>query len=128
MCVRALRITVLKSAGEFTRHECHDLNAEKIRRVKYFMFTRCGIVACPKFSNVGAAGWVRKFQVWSTGERTRRVARHRAAIERVMDAFDDSNLPLDTAERCFNSPQNLSCPQRIASRVQVNAIRRKVRS
>jgi hypothetical protein len=52
-----------KSAGDFTRHECHDLNAEKIQRVKYFMFTRCGIVACQQFSNAGAAGRVRKFQV-----------------------------------------------------------------
>jgi hypothetical protein len=43
MCVRALRITVLKSAGNFTRDECHDLNAEKIQRVKCFLFTRCGI-------------------------------------------------------------------------------------
>src|SRR6476660_6470981 len=43
MCVRALRITVLKSAGDFTRDECPDLNAEKIQRVKCFMFTRCGI-------------------------------------------------------------------------------------
>jgi hypothetical protein len=43
MCVRALRIAVLKSAGNFTRDECHDLNAEKIQRVKCFMFTRCGI-------------------------------------------------------------------------------------
>ena len=43
MCVRALRITVLKSAGNFTRDECHDLNAEKIQRVKCFMFTRSGI-------------------------------------------------------------------------------------
>ena len=43
MCVRALRITVLKSAGNFTRDECSDLNAEKIQRVKCFMFTRCGI-------------------------------------------------------------------------------------
>ena len=43
MCVRALRIAVLKSAGNFTRYECHDLNAEKIQRVKCFMFTRCGI-------------------------------------------------------------------------------------
>src|SRR6516164_8771130 len=43
MCVRALRITVLKSAGNFTRDECHNLNAEKIQRVKCFMFTKCGI-------------------------------------------------------------------------------------
>jgi hypothetical protein len=43
MCVRALRITVLKSAGNFTRDECHDLSADKIQRVKCFMFTRCGI-------------------------------------------------------------------------------------
>jgi hypothetical protein len=43
MCVRALRITVLKSAGNFTRDECHDLSTEKIQRVKCFMFTRCAI-------------------------------------------------------------------------------------
>lgn len=36
MWVCALRITVLKSAGNFTRDECHDLNAEKLRRVKCF--------------------------------------------------------------------------------------------
>jgi hypothetical protein len=43
MCVRAVRIAVLKSAGNLTRDECHDLNAEKIQRVKCFIFTRCGI-------------------------------------------------------------------------------------
>jgi len=37
MCVRTLRITVLKSAGNFTRDACLDLNAEKIQRVKCFM-------------------------------------------------------------------------------------------
>ena len=47
MCVRALRITVLKSAGDFTRDECHDLNAEKIQRVKCFMFTSRGICCVP---------------------------------------------------------------------------------
>jgi hypothetical protein len=47
MCVRALRITVLKSAGNFTRDECPDLNAEKIQRVKCFVFTRCGICCAP---------------------------------------------------------------------------------
>src|SRR5206468_5437202 len=62
MCVRALRITVLKSAGNFTRDECRDLNAEKFQRVKCFVLTRYGIVACWQFSNAGAAGWVRKFQ------------------------------------------------------------------
>src|SRR6267154_1016865 len=62
MCVRALRITVLKSAGNFTRDECHDLSAEKIQRVKCFMFTSAEFVARWQFSNAGAAGWVRKFQ------------------------------------------------------------------
>ncbi len=62
MCVRTLRMTVLKSAGNFTRDERHDLSAEKIQRVKCFMFTSCGIFACQQFSNAGAAGWVRKFQ------------------------------------------------------------------
>ena len=47
MCVRAVRITVLKSAGNFTRNESHDLNAEKIQPVKCFMFTRCGICCVP---------------------------------------------------------------------------------
>jgi hypothetical protein len=61
MCVRALRITVLKSAGNFTRDECHDLNAEKVQRVKCFMFAGCEFVACRQFSNAGAAGSVRKF-------------------------------------------------------------------
>src|SRR4030095_10917470 len=62
MC-RALRITVLKSAGNFTQDECHDLSAEKIQRVKCFMFKRRGICACQQFSNAGAADWVRKFPV-----------------------------------------------------------------
>jgi len=62
MCVRALRITVLKSAGNFTRGECDDLGADKIHRVKCFMFTRYGIVARQQFSSAGAAGGVRKFQ------------------------------------------------------------------
>ena len=47
MCVRALRIAVLKSAGNFTRDECADLNADKIQRVKCFVFTRCGICCVP---------------------------------------------------------------------------------
>src|SRR5262245_6815453 len=63
MSVRALRITGLESAGDFTRDECHDLNAEKIQRVKCFVFTRCGIYCCQQFPNAGVAGRVRKFQV-----------------------------------------------------------------
>jgi hypothetical protein len=47
MCVRAVRIMVLKSAGNFTRDECHDLSAEKNQPVKCFMFTRCGICCVP---------------------------------------------------------------------------------
>jgi hypothetical protein len=62
MYVRALRITVLKSAGNFTRGECYDLSAEKIQGVKCFMLTRYRIVARQQFSNAGAAGCVRKFQ------------------------------------------------------------------
>jgi hypothetical protein len=63
MCVRALRITVLESAGNFTRYERHHLSAEKIQRVNYFVFARSEFFACQQFSNAGAAGWVRKFQV-----------------------------------------------------------------
>jgi hypothetical protein len=47
MCVRALRITVLKSAGNFTHDEYPDLNTEKLQRVKCFVFTRCGICCVP---------------------------------------------------------------------------------
>jgi hypothetical protein len=46
MSVRALRIMVLKSAGNFTRDECHDLNAENIQCVKCFMFATVEFVAC----------------------------------------------------------------------------------
>jgi hypothetical protein len=56
-----LRITVLKSAGNFTRDECHDLNAEKIQRVKCFRSRGAEFVACSQFLNAGAAGRVRKF-------------------------------------------------------------------
>jgi hypothetical protein len=56
MCVRALRITVLESAGNFTRHERHHLSAEKIQRVKYFMYARSEFFVCQQFLNAGAAG------------------------------------------------------------------------
>src|SRR5262249_25445325 len=62
MCVRALRMTVLKSAGNFTRYECHDLSAEKIQRVNVLCSRGAQFVACQQFSNAAVAGWVRKFQ------------------------------------------------------------------
>jgi hypothetical protein len=46
ICVRVLRITVLKSAGHFTRDEYVDLNAEKIQQVKCFMSRGAEFVAC----------------------------------------------------------------------------------
>ena len=61
MSVRALRITVLKSAGNFTRDECPDLNAEKFSESNAYVHEGAGFVACQQFSNAGAAGWVRKF-------------------------------------------------------------------
>ena len=61
MSVRGSRMTVLNSAGNFARNQCHDLKAENIQRVKCFVFTRCGIVAGSQFSNLRAAGEVRKF-------------------------------------------------------------------
>ena len=61
MCVRALRITVLKSAGNFTRDECHDLEAEKFSASNGLCSRGAEFVACQQFSNAGAAGWVRKF-------------------------------------------------------------------
>jgi hypothetical protein len=62
MCVRVLRMTVLKSAGKFTRDEWRDLSAEKLQRVKCFMLTRAEFVVCQQFWNADTAGWVRKFQ------------------------------------------------------------------
>src|ERR1700694_423376 len=68
MCVRALRITVLKSAGNFTRDECHDLSAEKIQRVKCFMFTRCGICCVPAIFEHRRGGLGSKIsRLWSIG-------------------------------------------------------------
>jgi len=61
MGVRGSRMTVLNSAGNFARNQCHDLKAENNQRVKCFVFTRSGIVAGWKFSNVRPAGEVRKF-------------------------------------------------------------------
>jgi hypothetical protein len=63
MVVRALRIAVLKSAGNFTRDECRNLSAEKVRRVKLFCARGARFVARRQFSNTGAVVWVRKFQV-----------------------------------------------------------------
>jgi hypothetical protein len=64
MCVRALRITVLKSAGNFTRYEYHDLNAEKIQRVKCFMFTRCGICRASNFRTPARLVGFENFWLW----------------------------------------------------------------
>src|SRR5712672_280268 len=69
VCLRALRMTVLKSAGNFTRGECHDLSAEKIQCVNVLSSRSVEFVACQQFSNAGAAGCVRKFQAmvnWRT--------------------------------------------------------------
>jgi hypothetical protein len=62
MYVRALRMTVLKSAGNFTRGECHDLSAEKILRVNVLTSQSAEFVACQQFSKANTAGCVRKFQ------------------------------------------------------------------
>ena len=63
MSERALRMAVLKSAGNFTRDECYDLNAEKVRYVNVSSSRGAKFIARRQFSNAGAAGWVRKFQV-----------------------------------------------------------------
>jgi hypothetical protein len=49
MYVRALRMTVLKSAGNITCDERDDLNAENIQRVKCFVFTVAKFVASRQF-------------------------------------------------------------------------------
>jgi hypothetical protein len=56
MVVHALRIVVLKSAGNFSRDECHDLSAEKVQRVKLFVhearnFLRAGNFRTPARSS-----------------------------------------------------------------------------
>ena len=67
MSVRALCITVLKSAGDFTRDDWQDVSAEKIQRVKLFRARDAKFVARGNFTNAGPAGWVRKFQPAVTG-------------------------------------------------------------
>jgi hypothetical protein len=80
MSVRALRMRVLRSAGNFTRDECHDLNAEKIQRVKCFMFTGAEFVACRQFSNAGVAGCVQKFQGYGDWAESGGLLRHVQSI------------------------------------------------
>ena len=58
MYVRALRMAVLKDAGNFPRGECPDLSAEKIQRVNYFIRAKGKIFCRSQFSNAGAAGCV----------------------------------------------------------------------
>src|SRR5256885_11179669 len=67
MRVRVLRITVLKSAGNFTRDECHDLSAEKIQRVKCFIFTRSEFVASGNFRTPARPAGFENFRLWSIG-------------------------------------------------------------
>ena len=67
MCVRALRITVLKSAGNFTRDECHDLNAEKIQRVKCFMHEVRNLLRASNFRTPARRAGFENFRLWSIG-------------------------------------------------------------
>ena len=72
MCVRALRITSSRVQASFTRGECHDVNAEKIQRVKCFMFTRCGICCVPViFETPAEPAGFENFKVWSAGRKRR---------------------------------------------------------
>jgi hypothetical protein len=68
MCVRALRITVLKSAGNFTRDEGHDLNAEKIQRVKCFMHEVRNLLRASNFRTPARPAGFENFRLWSIGE------------------------------------------------------------
>ena len=67
MCVRALRITVLKSAGNFTRDKCHDLSAEKIQRVKCFMFEVRNLLRASNFRTPARPAGFENFRLWSIG-------------------------------------------------------------
>jgi hypothetical protein len=67
MCVRALRITVLKSAGNFTRDEGHDLNAEKIQRVKCFMHEVRNLLRASNFRTPARPAGFENFRLWLIG-------------------------------------------------------------
>ena len=65
MCVRALRITVLKSAGNFTRHECHNLNAEKTQRVKCYVHELRNFWRASNFRTLAWPAAFENFRLWS---------------------------------------------------------------
>src|SRR5262249_49347312 len=62
ICLRSVRIAVLKSAGKFTRGEWVYLSAEKVWRVKLFVHAAQNLLRAGNFRNVRMAGRVRKFQ------------------------------------------------------------------
>jgi hypothetical protein len=67
MHVRALRITVLKSAGNFTRDECHDLNAEKISTSNVLCSRGAEFVAGSNFRTPARPAGFENFRQWSIG-------------------------------------------------------------
>ena len=104
MCVRALRITVLKSAGNCTRGECHNLSAEKIHRVKCFMFSGYEIVTRSQFSNAGTASCVRKFQAVVNASFINGHSRAVDLIEKRVKAVPHDNSPVRTNCVILGSP------------------------
>ena len=56
-----------KSAGNFTRDECHDLNAEKIQRVKCFMSRAQNLLRANNFRTPAEPAGFENFRLWSVG-------------------------------------------------------------
>jgi hypothetical protein len=95
MGLRALRITVLKSAGNFARDECHDLSAEKIQHVKCFMFTRRNLLRPGNFRTPERRAGFENFRLWSIRGRG--------------GYFALSGLPLKSGHRQFTARISVSC-------------------
>jgi hypothetical protein len=67
MCVRALRITVLKSAGNFTRDECPDLNAEKFSESNVYVHEGRDLLRASNFRTPARPAGFENFWLWSIG-------------------------------------------------------------
>src|SRR5258708_37785434 len=68
MCVRALRITVLKSAGNFTRDECHDLKRrENSARQMFYVHEVRNLLRASNFRTPARPAGFENFRLWSIG-------------------------------------------------------------
>src|SRR5260370_3154639 len=53
--------------GNFTRGECHDQSAEKIQRVKCFMFEVRNLLRASNFGTPARPAGFENFRLWSIG-------------------------------------------------------------